>query len=260
MATPTFDPLPAAPPQDKTAGGMLKVLAMESGLPIGVVALLDGGEVVAEARFSGREGHVVHLPMAANTLFHRLGWQPGMLDLIVVTTGPGAFAGLRVALGFAKGISLGGAIPLVGISTATALAAGVPDGAGEVVAVLTDARRGELFFSWYRLDDAGFPETRAEPRAISPSDLPGVCTPLLDFSRVTLTGNALVAHGERLRELLGNRAKMVPESGWEVDGGVLGRLGIAAWRRFGPSVAARLEPGYGRLAEAESRRLERLGG
>ncbi len=43
------------------------------------------------------------------------------LDGIVVGTGPGAFTGLRVGLATGKGLSHGLGIPLVGISTATAL-------------------------------------------------------------------------------------------------------------------------------------------
>jgi hypothetical protein len=50
---------------------------------------------------------------------------------IVVGTGPGAFTGLRVGIATAKGLAHGMALPIVGISTAEALLAGVasPDGA-----------------------------------------------------------------------------------------------------------------------------------
>jgi tRNA threonylcarbamoyl adenosine modification protein YeaZ len=49
---------------------------------------------------------------------------------IVVGTGPGAFTGLRVGIATAKGLAHGLGLPIVGISTAEALLAGVPvDGA-----------------------------------------------------------------------------------------------------------------------------------
>jgi tRNA N6-adenosine threonylcarbamoyltransferase len=49
---------------------------------------------------------------------------------IVVGTGPGAFTGLRVGIATAKGLAYGLGLPIVGISTAEALLAGLPaDGA-----------------------------------------------------------------------------------------------------------------------------------
>lgn len=55
---------------------------------------------------------------------------------IVVGTGPGAFTGLRVGLATAKGLAHGLGLPIVGISTAEALLAAVPDGEGDPVLLL----------------------------------------------------------------------------------------------------------------------------
>jgi tRNA threonylcarbamoyl adenosine modification protein YeaZ len=53
-----------------------------------------------------------------------------LLTGIVVGTGPGAFTGLRVGIATAKGLAHGLGLPIVGISTAEALLAGLPaDGA-----------------------------------------------------------------------------------------------------------------------------------
>lgn len=49
---------------------------------------------------------------------------------IVVGTGPGAFTGLRVGIATAKGLAHGLGVPIVGISTADALLAGLPDDEG----------------------------------------------------------------------------------------------------------------------------------
>jgi tRNA threonylcarbamoyl adenosine modification protein YeaZ len=49
------------------------------------------------------------------------------LTAIVVGTGPGAFTGLRVGIATAKGLAHGLGVPIVGISTAEALLAGLSD-------------------------------------------------------------------------------------------------------------------------------------
>lgn len=58
------------------------------------------------------------------------------LIAIVVGIGPGAFTGLRVGIATAKGLAHGLGLPIIGISTAEALLAGVPDGPGEPVLLL----------------------------------------------------------------------------------------------------------------------------
>jgi tRNA threonylcarbamoyladenosine biosynthesis protein TsaB len=63
------------------------------------------------------------------------------LERIGVTVGPGSFTGLRVGVAFAKGLAQALAIPLVGVGTLEAMAAGEP---GLAFAVL-DARRDQLY-------------------------------------------------------------------------------------------------------------------
>jgi tRNA threonylcarbamoyl adenosine modification protein YeaZ len=58
------------------------------------------------------------------------------LSGIVVGTGPGAFTGLRVGIATAKGLAHGLGLPIVGISTAAALLAGVEERAGSPVLLL----------------------------------------------------------------------------------------------------------------------------
>jgi tRNA threonylcarbamoyladenosine biosynthesis protein TsaB len=71
---------------------------------------------------------------------------------IAVGLGPGSFTGLRVGLALAKGIAHAHAIPLVGVSSFAAKAASI--GPSEVAVVL-DARHGEIFGGLYKvLQDA----------------------------------------------------------------------------------------------------------
>jgi len=69
------------------------------------------------------------------------------LDRIGVTVGPGSFTGLRVGLAFAQGLSAALNLPVVGVSTLDALAAGE---GGKTVAALIDARRGQVYARLWR--------------------------------------------------------------------------------------------------------------
>jgi tRNA threonylcarbamoyl adenosine modification protein YeaZ len=58
------------------------------------------------------------------------------LTAIVVGTGPGAFTGLRVGIATAKGLAHGLSLPIVGISTADALLAGLASADGAPVLLM----------------------------------------------------------------------------------------------------------------------------
>ena len=86
------------------------------------------------------------------------GW--GAVTRIAVGVGPGGFTGLRIGIATARALAQANDIPLVGVSSLAALAAGVEDAPGPVVAVI-DARRGEVFAG-----GAGI-----EPQALTPAAL-----------------------------------------------------------------------------------------
>ncbi|HET7509229.1 MAG TPA: tRNA (adenosine(37)-N6)-threonylcarbamoyltransferase complex dimerization subunit type 1 TsaB [Solirubrobacterales bacterium] len=108
------------------------------------------------------------------------GWEA--VDLIAVGLGPGTFTGLRVGISTARGLAFGLGLPIRGVCTLDALAAGilqadawsVPSGGiatkrnSGALAVL-DGWRGEVFAALYDAD-----ESRTwEPAVYKPDELAG---------------------------------------------------------------------------------------
>ena len=110
-------------------------LAFDTATDVATSALVRDGEVLGE-----RTGRAVSVLADADELLRAAGASPSDLDLVAVGVGPGSFTGLRIGLATARGLGLALDLPVAGVSTLAALAAGAP-GAVPVI----DARRGEVF-------------------------------------------------------------------------------------------------------------------
>ena len=91
---------------------------------------------------------------------HGIGFET--LDRIGVTTGPGAFTGLRVGLSFARGLALARNRPCIGLSTLAVLAAGAQS--QKCVSAIYVA--GSFFAAAYDGRRVVVPPTRTSPEAL----------------------------------------------------------------------------------------------
>jgi tRNA threonylcarbamoyladenosine biosynthesis protein TsaB len=192
------------------------ILALDTATDVAASALVWDGEVLGE-RFSRATTVLADL----DALLRQGGMRETQVEALAVGTGPGSFTGLRIGLAAARALALALDVPVAGVSTLAALAAGAP-GALPVI----DARRREVF----TLVDG-------EPRCLGPDELelaPGaVCV-----------GDGAV----RYRALLEAAGAEVPPDDSEVHV-PHARFHAELARDFGP--AELVEPLYLRVPDAE---------
>jgi tRNA threonylcarbamoyladenosine biosynthesis protein TsaB len=194
-------------------------LAFDTATRVATAALVRDGEVLGE-----RVSRAVSVLADADELLREAGARQADLTALVVGTGPGSFTGLRLGLAAARGLSFALDLPVAGVSTLHALAAGAP-GARPVI----DAGRREVFSL-----EGG------EPVCSSPQALG------IEPGTVCVGDGAL-----RYRELLEAGGAEIPPDDDERHV-PRARFHAQLARDFGPADA--VEPLYLRLPDAEQKR------
>ncbi|MCW5731906.1 MAG: tRNA (adenosine(37)-N6)-threonylcarbamoyltransferase complex dimerization subunit type 1 TsaB [Alphaproteobacteria bacterium] len=216
----------------------MKLLAMDSALDGCSVAVLDGPRLLAHGRREEARGQAEALMPLVQAVMAEAGLGFAALDALAVTIGPGTFTGIRIALAAARGMAVALRLPLVGISTLEALAAGIPQELAEAnlrVAAI-DARRGEVYVQGF--DAAMRPVDEA---ALLPL---GVAAGRLPAGPLVLAGSG----APLLLALLGSdRARLAPGDG-RIDAR---QVAFRALARPLPPAGAAPEPLYLRAPDAK---------
>jgi tRNA threonylcarbamoyladenosine biosynthesis protein TsaB len=233
----------------------MRILAFDTATPATTVALaLGDGRVLArrhEPDPGERPGHATQLLPLALELLEEAGIEWSELDRLAVGIGPGTFTGLRIGVATARALAQAHELPLVGVSTLRALAAGATVAGRPVLAVL-DARRGEAFAAAWAAGAADDPasDPLLAPAALSPDRLAEAATTLKP-DPLAVGDGAL-----RFRAQLEAAGAVVPADGspeHRVDAAVHCRLAAG----IEPTGADAVLPAYLRLPDAELARRER---
>jgi tRNA threonylcarbamoyl adenosine modification protein YeaZ len=109
---------------------------------------------------TARDQARILVPLIQDTLV-ALSWTFDDLDLIVTTTGPGSFTGLRLGLSTARALSLSLNKPVVGVETLSVLAHQVTG--SDPVAVILETKRADYYFQDFL--PGGIPQS--QPQSLS---------------------------------------------------------------------------------------------
>lgn len=116
-----------------------------------------------------RRGHAEALmPMVAG-IMAKAGLDFAALDAIAVTTGPGAFTGIRIGLSAARGFALAAGLPVIGMTTLEAVAA-AQDSRGLPLLVALDSKREDIYLQLFEADGT----LAGEPRALLPEEIEAI--------------------------------------------------------------------------------------
>lgn len=146
----------------------MKLLAIETATDACSAALSIDGDIRERFEIAPRAHTELILPMI-DELMAEAGLNISQVDAIAFGRGPGAFTGVRIAVGVTQGIAFAADLPVVPVSTLAALAQGVA--ADKVLAAL-DARMDEVYWGAYQRNAAGLMELVGDECVSVPGDVP----------------------------------------------------------------------------------------
>jgi len=171
------------------------ILALDTATDKGSLALLEEDRLLGEYSLESPGTYLTRVLPGVEALLQGTGRRLEEVQAIGVSAGPGNFTGLRIGLATAKALAWALECPLVPVPTMEVLAAQFPF-QPHPLAVLLDAKRGEVFFGLY-LCPEDRPRLVAGPERLAVAALPERLQPPL-----TLTGPGLNAYGRVLTETL----------------------------------------------------------
>lgn len=148
----------------------MRILAVDTASALCSVALWSDGDV-SELCEEGPARHAEQVLPMVDRIMQEAGTNLAACDAIAFDRGPGSFTALRIGTGIVQGLGYTQGLPIVPVSSLTALAS---RGNGQSVAVAMDARMGQIFFKPFpntnlaELEDSG--ERLLHPDAVT---LPG---------------------------------------------------------------------------------------
>ena len=154
--------VPAADPVERP------ILSIDTSSSQGALALYDG-RTLSSRTWPADRSHTTTLLSEIHHLLDKADVSVRDLAAVAIATGPGAFTGLRVGFGVAKGFHLATGLPLIGISTLEATAFGFAACATPIVAVV-GAGRGRLVWARFEAGTERLTQVRA-PRNGTPGEL-----------------------------------------------------------------------------------------
>ena len=139
----------------------MNILCIETASTNCSVALAKDGNLLAlKEDYSNGFSHAERLHIFIRDILEENNIELSNLDAIAVSKGPGSYTGLRIGVSAAKGLCFSLGIPLISVSTLTALAYQVKE--KELVVTMLDARRMEVYTAVFDKDRGQILETSAK--------------------------------------------------------------------------------------------------
>lgn len=223
-------------------------LAIECATRTLGMAFLDQKKILAEIYLDTGGHHTEVLLPTLEKLFLMAGLAMEQIDLLVCSTGPGSFTGVRIGVATIKGLAFATGKPIVGVSTLEALAMNLHP-SGRLICPLLDARKNQVYAGLYRIGPEGVPE------AVGPDRLTDIesLVKALAAEEVDFVGEAAIFYQQRICEGESRGSLLKSCHFCRLNASAVGLIGLHRYRLGQIEDPVTFSPNYVRLSEAEDK-------
>ena len=231
----------------------MKILGLDSSGLVASAALVSDGILTAEYTIHNKKTHSQTLmPMIAEML-SMAGTEPGELNAVAVSEGPGSFTGLRIGASIAKGLAWTLKIPIIPVSSLMGLAANV-ETPGQIVCPIMDARRNQVYTAVYETTEA-LPMQLAEPDVIPIED--ALARAEQAGEQIVFLGDGVPVFQTQILEKIGNKCRFATPTRRYQSAASIALLGQYLYEKKAYVQAEQFAPVYLRKSQAEREREEK---
>lgn len=219
-------------------------LSIETSGRIGSIALGAGARIVGAATFRTDHNHAVELLPTIAQLSEQHNVSIQSIRVLCVSSGPGSFTGLRIAVTVARTFALSTGATIIPVPTLDVIAHNVlrMTSLPQHLAVVLDAKRGQVYGAAYRCN-ADTPVRVSEPAVVDPASwLSGLEQPL------HVMGAGISYHRPALSQIT---YEEVAQEYWDARAESVHALGYHLMQQGASVDAKKFTPTYLRLPEAE---------
>jgi len=148
----------------------MKILGIDTSTSCGSVGLMDDGEVISDYLLNISVTHSERLLGAIEFVLREARCPIGNVDGWAISIGPGSFTGLRIGVSTVKGLAFATGKPVAGVSTLDVLASQIAP-TSHLICPILDARKKEVYTSFYRYEEGSSLKRQSNYQAIGPEDL-----------------------------------------------------------------------------------------
>lgn len=147
----------------------MKILAIETATEACSAALAIDDTQINRFEIAPRKHTQLILPMV-ESLIEEADIKIADLDAIAFGQGPGAFTGVRIAMGVIQGLAFAHDLPVIPVSSLAALAQHASEN-HDFVASAIDARMQEVYWGLFKKNESGVMEAISEEKVCAPDDV-----------------------------------------------------------------------------------------
>ena len=147
----------------------MKILAIETSTEACSAALNIDNSCISKHKIAPRKHTELILPMI-DSLLQEADIRINSLDAIAFGCGPGAFTGVRIAVGITQGLAYPHDVPVIPVSTLAVLAQQFSK-EYDYIATAIDARMKEIYWGLYKVNKCNLVENIKKEKVCSPKDI-----------------------------------------------------------------------------------------